>query len=113
MSVDNTAARDISYNPEHQNRVKHIERRHFYIRECVEDHKLSVPYVNTLDNLADFFTKPLEGKQFFHMRDIIMNVKQEHRAYLSWFRGLGSGGAVAASKLASMGGVKFSIPLER
>ena len=75
VGVDNTAARDIAYNPEHHNKVKHIERRHFYVRECVEDHKITVPYVNTLDNLADFFTKPLDGKQFFKMRDIIMNVK--------------------------------------
>ena len=30
--------------------------------------------MNTADNLADFFTKPLEGKQFFDMRDRIMNV---------------------------------------
>ena len=27
-----------------------------------------------MDNLADFFTKPLEGKQFFDLRDRIMNV---------------------------------------
>ena len=35
---------------------------------------LTVPYVNTLDNLADFFTKPLKPPQFFSMRDQIMNV---------------------------------------
>jgi hypothetical protein len=38
--------------------------------------QIVVPYVNTVDNLADFFTKPLEGKLFFDndMRDRIMNV---------------------------------------
>ena len=58
LGVDNTAARDISYNPERHQTVKHIERRHFFIRECVENLKLTVPYVNTVDNLADFFVFP-------------------------------------------------------
>ena len=55
LAVDNTAARDTAYNPEHHKKVKHIERRHFYVREDVEDHKITVLYVNTLDNLSDFF----------------------------------------------------------
>ena len=74
LSVDNTAARDTAYNPEHHQKVKHIERRHFYVRECVENHKITVPYVNTVNNLADFFTKALEAKDFFRMRNVIMNV---------------------------------------
>ena len=57
---------------------KHIERRHFYIRECVENMQITVPYVNTLDNLADFFTKPLKPPQFFAMRDQIMNAPRSH-----------------------------------
>ena len=43
-------------------------------RECVENGEIVVPYVNTQDNEADFFTKPLEGKLFFELRDRIMNV---------------------------------------
>ena len=49
------------------------ERRHFYIRELVEDMRITVPYVATDDNLADFFTKGLKAKKFFPMRDKIMN----------------------------------------
>ena len=79
LSTDNTGARDLAYNPEHHQRVKHIERRHFFIRECVENMHLTVPYVNTLNNIADFFTKPLCSKQFFKFRDQIMNVAPEHR----------------------------------
>ena len=73
VSCDNKAAINLSYNPEHHERVKHVERRHFFIRECVENGQLTVPYVNTVDNLADFFTKPLQGDHFFTMRDAIMN----------------------------------------
>jgi hypothetical protein len=74
MGVDNQSAVAVSYNPEHLQRVKHMERRHFFIRELVEKGEIRVPYVNTADNLADFFTKPLPAKQFFAMRDRIMNV---------------------------------------
>ena len=73
LSTDNSGARDLSYNPEHHDRVKHIERRHFYVRELVEDHIIRVPYVNTHRNLADFFTKFQPPAHFFQLRDIIMN----------------------------------------
>ena len=74
LATDNRAAQDLSYNPEHHARVKHIERRHFFIREAVESHSISVPFVRSADNMADFFTKPLVAAQFFPMRDTIMNV---------------------------------------
>ena len=73
---DNQAANNLAYNPELHERTKHIARRHFYIREVVEEGQIVVPYVRTIDNLADFFTKPLAGKdasRFFKLRNIIMN----------------------------------------
>ena len=45
-------------------RTKHIDRRHFFVRECVENMQLRVPFVGTADNAADFFTKPLAAKAF-------------------------------------------------
>ena len=80
LHCDNRSATDVAYNPEHFGRMKHVERRHFYVRECVEDHLLTVPFVRTDDNIADFFTKALESKRFFRLRDTIMNVAPEHRA---------------------------------
>ena len=71
---DNKGARDLAYNPEHHSRTKHIDRRHFYIRELVELGELVVPYVKTDDNMADFFTKALPAKRFYAMRNKIMNV---------------------------------------
>eukprot|EP00966_Prymnesium_polylepis_P301614 6968490-Prymnesium_polylepis.1 len=73
LATDNSAARDLSYNPEHHDKVKHVERRHFYVRELVEDHLITVPYVSTHDNMADFFTKPLCASAFYPLRDAIMN----------------------------------------
>ena len=74
LASDNQAAIATAYNPEHHSRMKHVERRHFFVRECVENLQIVVPYVPTCDNLADFFTKALEPKTFFAMRDKLMNV---------------------------------------
>ena len=79
LRLDNKSAIDLAYNPEHHSKTKHIERRHYFIRECVENGKLRVPFVPTADNVADFFTKPLTGKAFFDMRDKVMNVPR-HRS---------------------------------
>ncbi len=73
LATDNQAARNLAYNPEHHDRTKHIERRHFFIRELVEELKIIVPYVKTDENLADFLTKPLAPKIFFPLLDAIMN----------------------------------------
>ena len=58
-------------------RLKHVERRHFFIREAMEEEaKICVPFVRSDENLADFFTKPLKPQRFFELRDKIMNVKE-------------------------------------
>ena len=43
----------------------------------VEKFELEVPYVSTVDNIADFFTKPMHtSKQFFAFRSLIMNERK-------------------------------------
>ena len=54
--------------------MKHVERRHFYVRDMVEKYEIEVPFVRTANNVADFFTKPMKSyKQFYGFRRIIMN----------------------------------------
>ena len=57
---------------------KHIERRHFFVREAVENLQVNVPYVNTAHNLADFFTKALPPKVFEPLRNTIMNAPSDY-----------------------------------
>ena len=38
-----------------------------------------MPFVPTDGNVADFFTKPIMGKQFFNLRDKVMNVQHPSR----------------------------------
>ena len=46
----------------------------FYVRDIIEKFELTVPFVATHDNLADFLTKPLKSApRFFELRALIMN----------------------------------------
>ena len=76
LHMDNQSGIAVAYNPEKHNQMKHVARRHFYVRECIEDFRIRAPFVQSHDNLADFFTKCQPPKLFRRMRDIIMNVPQ-------------------------------------
>ena len=74
LSTDSQSARDVSYNPQHHDRMKHVQRRHFFVRDMVETFELEVPFVRTADNVADMFTKPMKSATDFHkLRRIVMN----------------------------------------
>ena len=75
LNTDNMGARDTAYNPTSHQRMKHVARRHYFVRDMVEQFEVKVPFVRTCDNWADFFTKPMtkETNKFFAMRAIIMN----------------------------------------
>ena len=76
LATDSKSARDVSYNPEHHDRMKHVQRRHFFVRDMVESFEIEVPFVRTHDNIADFFTKPMHNASTFReFRNIIMNVR--------------------------------------
>ena len=46
----------------------------------MENGKLRVPFVASEENVADFFTKPIMGKQYFYLRDKVMNVQPSVRS---------------------------------
>ena len=49
--------------------MKHVQRRHFFVRDMVESHEIEVPFVRTHDNISDFLTKPMNPDKFFKFRD--------------------------------------------
>ena len=72
--TDGRRTPDVSYNPEHQDKMKHVQRRHFFVRDMVETFELEVPFVPTKENVADFFTKPMaNATEFRKFRRVIMN----------------------------------------
>ena len=77
LSTDSKSARDVSYNPEHHDRMKHVERRHFFVRDMVESFEIEVPFVPTDKNPADFFTKPVKNAtRFRELRNAVMNIRE-------------------------------------
>jgi hypothetical protein len=56
---DNVGAIALTKNTKHNARVKHIDIRHHYIRERVDDGDIVVDHIPSADNLADIFTKTL------------------------------------------------------
>ena len=59
IRIDNEAAVRLAENPENHRRTKHIQRKHFFIRELISNGKLEVNRVPAEDQLADGLTKPL------------------------------------------------------
>lgn len=49
LFVDNKSAIDIFKNPVQHSRIKHIDIRHHFIRQLVEENVVSLDYVNTED----------------------------------------------------------------
>lgn len=65
---DNISAINISKNPIKHSRTKHIDIRHHFIRELVEQRTLCLEYVETAKQLADIFTKSLDSVRFDSLR---------------------------------------------
>ncbi|BFG37724.1 hypothetical protein CerSpe_239980 [Prunus speciosa] len=65
---DNMSAINISKNPVQHSRTKHIDIRHHFIRELVEENVLSLEFITTEKQLADIFTKPLDNLRFETLR---------------------------------------------
>ena len=68
---DNTSAINISKNLVQHSRTKHIEIRHHFIRELVEDGTLTLEFIHIDDQKANPFTKPLDSKCFKFLRQNI------------------------------------------
>ncbi|BBH07107.1 Leucine-rich repeat protein kinase family protein [Prunus dulcis] len=69
---DNMSAINISKNPVQHSRTKHIDIRHHFIRELVEENVLSLEFVSTEKQLADTFTKPLDNLRFETLRQSLV-----------------------------------------
>jgi len=59
LYIDNNSALKLTRNPEFHNRSKHIDVKHHFVREKVEEGVINTQRVDTMDNLADVFTKAL------------------------------------------------------
>ena len=58
-------------------RTRYMNIRYFFITDRVNAGDFKVQFCPTLEMIADFFTKPLQGKLFVKFRDLIMGHKME------------------------------------
>ena len=75
--IDNKATVALAHDPTSFSKIKHVARRHHFLRECVESGALDVGHISTDFNIADLFTKALEPKKFRLFRAAVMNLPIE------------------------------------
>ena len=68
IKCDNTSAISLIENLIQHSRTKHIEIRHHFIRVHVQKGDVAIKFVDTLHQLVDIFTKPLEKDKFYTIR---------------------------------------------
>mmetsp|Transcript_26947 Transcript_26947/g.39877 ORF Transcript_26947/g.39877 Transcript_26947/m.39877 type:complete len:422 (-) Transcript_26947:45-1310(-) len=54
---------------------RHVNIRYFFVQDRIDKGEIEVEYCPTDSMLADFFTKPLQGKKFHFFREIVMGYK--------------------------------------
>jgi hypothetical protein len=69
LLCDNESAIRMAENPVEHNRTKHIDIRYHFLRDHQQSGDIEIAYVNTKDQLADTFTKPLDEKTFSKLRN--------------------------------------------
>jgi hypothetical protein len=77
LCCDNQGAIFLASNPVQEHRSKHIDIRYHYIRECVEEKKISLTYIPTNDQIADIMTKNLNYNKFKFFRESLNVVFDE------------------------------------
>lgn len=69
LNCDNQSTVCLVWNPEFHQRTKHIETKYHFIRERQQQGGIEIKYIDTHNQLADIFTKPLPGPHFAFLRE--------------------------------------------
>jgi hypothetical protein len=68
LLCDNESAIRMADNPVEHSRTKHIAIRYHFLRDHQQKGDIKIAYVNTKEQLADIFTKPLVEQTFTKLR---------------------------------------------
>jgi hypothetical protein len=69
IHCDNHRCVKLSENPVSYDSSKHVEIKFHYIRDMVQRKEVLVQYLPTVEQIADFLTKPLAKSKFEYFRD--------------------------------------------
>ena len=64
LMVDNQGAIALAKDNEFYLRTIHTDLQYYFIHEAIEDGKVKILYIPSMDNTADIFTKPLAKPKF-------------------------------------------------
>ena len=64
--------------------TKHLNIRYFYVKDLIDRGIVKLSHCVSKEMLGDFSPKPIQGKRFQILRDIILNIDStvEHRSVL-------------------------------
>jgi hypothetical protein len=82
LMCDNTSAISVAKNPVFHKKMRHVERRHHFLRDYVEKGDIEMRYIDTDRQLADIFTKPLDSSRFADLHG-----KLVFAIHMAWFDG--------------------------
>jgi hypothetical protein len=68
LLCDNESAIHMVDNPVEHSRTKHIAIRYHFLRDHQQKGDIEIAYINTKEQLADIFTKPLDEQTFNKLR---------------------------------------------
>ena len=68
LFCDNESSIKLSKSPVQHSKTKHIQIPHHFLRDHVNKEDIDIIHVNTEEQLADIFTKPLDEKMFCKLR---------------------------------------------
>lgn len=71
MYYDNTSAINITKNLVQHSKAKHINIRHYFIRELVKQGVVELEYGQLLKKIVDILTKPLDAVRFEELRQAL------------------------------------------
>jgi hypothetical protein len=69
LLCDNGSAIRMAENPVEHSRTKHIDIQYHFLRDHQQTGDIEIAYINTKDQLADIFIKPLDEKNFSKLRN--------------------------------------------
>jgi hypothetical protein len=80
LLCNNESSIKIVYNPCEHCRTKHIDIRYHFLRDHTIKGDIVISHVETNDQLADIFTKPLDEKWFHELQSELNIINSQNVA---------------------------------
>jgi hypothetical protein len=81
LFMDSQGAMALANNNSVTRRTKHIDIKHFFIRDLIDDKVIKTIYVGTESNVADILTKSLDFVKFEKHRDGLGIISRKHASF--------------------------------